>query len=705
MPLPGPELNDLRKLVRAYGVLAGTCDAERAIVGKISRQWIAAEVEHMVPLSGIPYRFFYSNRGREVLASEFFPGEDIDPMTLDPDSLDIRGRGRKIFINSNRIPKLEPVINASVVTSNLLLGVQLYGAAGKGMQSLDNDWIIAAMLHDTVGKYHRYSAWLPDRYARIDDRYVRHHFGTAVADKLKSLYNALQQFCEASQNHKKLPEFDPEITNVIAAILISRLRLTARAAGDGVLGYVGEVQTKELLARDIATDGEFAERQFLEKDFLLAGDALLLPGVDHSALREPMRNTLMMAVQDALEDPEKRFRLAGRRGKAVHDVHINMPVMEYYVAAEAPNALATLHLASLEMMRYLEKGRRKSYSTMLAHAFRLTAIAESTLGGALEPGIATIALLHDVVEDGSTRVTGYDQSLQKIMFRFGGPIAAMVSEVTDSNVKQDAQQKAMATFNHPELMTPEKQYNTGRLNKMALKATDADRPYTLAGIIVKLIDTSVSFDEGIRDPDLMSGWWCHSGVRIYWAERVRGAIIKPLIERLVMEVQHSNDNSNARQLDLMTRRQLRSGVALIAITLDYADMYAAQNLAILGDEFDLDKKERDRMIRHFFNPDIPVEDYQRELLETWLTEERLDAQIAAGKVPSKSYVALYPRSLDDSPHRDISTFHEYIHSARRRIQIRRELGLYSPRKRVRLQDKITDVINLYDHRMNQQKES
>jgi hypothetical protein len=703
---PGTELSDLRKLVRAYGVLAGTCDAERAIVGRISRRWIAAEVEHMLPLSEIPYRFYFSNRGREVLASEFFPGQDIDPLTINPDDLDIRGRGRKIFINSNRIPKLEPVINASVVTSNLLLGVQLYGAMGKGMAEVDNDWIIAAMLCGTVGKRHRYSALLPEKYTRVGVESLRVTFGVTIAERVEQLLEALAAFDAAVKALAPLPEFEPHIANAVAAIMISRLRLTARAAGDGVLAYAGETQARELEEKGIDTQSDFAEKPYLARDFQWADVALGLKGVDHSALREPIRNTLMIAVQDALDDPDKRFRLAGRRGKAVHDVHINMPVMEYYVAAEAPNTLATLHVASLEMMRYLEKGRRKSYSTMLAHAFRISAIAESTLGRALEPGIATIALLHDVVEDGSSQVTGYDQSLQKIMFRFGGPIAAMVSELTDSNVKQDAQQKAMMTFNHPELMMPDKQYNTGRLNKMALKATDAERPYTLAGIIVKLIDTSVSFDEGIRDPDLMSGWWCHSGVRIYWAERVRGAIIKPLIERLVIEVQqsHEHDPSNARQLDRMARKQLRSGVALIAITLDYADLYAAQNLAILADEFALAKPERDKMIRNFFNPDISVAEYQRELLEDWLTEERLDQQIAEGHVPSKSYVALYPRTVGDSPHRDISTFHEYIHSARRRIQIRQQLGLYSPRKRVRLQERIGEVIRLYDLRMRAKAE-
>ncbi|MDO6460760.1 hypothetical protein Q4485_08630 [Granulosicoccaceae sp. 1_MG-2023] len=694
------ELNDLRKLVRAYGVLAGSCDAERAIAGKISRRWIASEVERMIPLSSLPYAFFFTTRGREIIASEFFAGQDIDPTTIDPDSVDIAGSGDKIYINSNRIPKLEPMIDASVVAANLLLGVQLYGKRGKGVPDITHDALIAAMLQFAMNRRHRYSTLRPGNYAKVDAAMVLETFGESVLDQTLSLQTALQAFIEAHDKGEPPPaDLSPVTANSVAAILVSRLRLSARAAGDAVLSYVSPLQREELLEKGIDPDVEFAERPFMQRDFELAEKALAMPQVDHAALREPIRSTLMTAVKDALEQPSKRFRLAGRRGKAVHDVHINMPVMEYYVAAEEPNALATLHVASLEMMRYLEKGRRKSYSTMLAHAFRLTSFAERALGSVLEPGIATIALLHDVVEDGSSQVTGYDQSLQKIMFRFGGPIAAMVSEVTDSTTKQAALQKAMATFNHPQLMLPSKQYNTGRLNKMPLIATDADRPYTLAGIIVKLIDTIVSFDEGIRDPDLMSGWWCHSGVRIYWAERVRGAIIKPLLERLVREIVSGPKNDDDSEEAFMTRSQLRRGISLIALILDYADMYAAQNLAILAREYDLSRDEREALIRDFFNPEVPVEQYQQKMLDEWLTEPRLEAQIRAGVVPARSYVALYPRTKGAMPHRDISTFHEYIHSARRRVQIRQELGWYTPRRRVALQSKLNDVVFLYDYRM------
>lgn len=691
------ELSDFRKLLRAYGVLAGTCDSERAIIGQVSREWIGAEVERIISLASIPSKFFYSNRGREVLAGEFFPGEDVDPNTLNPEDLDIPGRGKSIFINSNRIPKLEPRINASIVTANLLLGVKLYGKSNRKNCNIDNDWIIAAMLQDTLGKRHRYTSYRPDRAQTVNDQYINLNFGSEVLEKTRALQSALGLFEEAIRSPEKpLPDTAPEISNAIVAIMMSRLRLTARAAGDAIFSFVGTIQSKELKQHGIEIDCEFAERPYLEVEYHAAKRSLELNDVDYGALKEPMQSTLMTAVKDALEDGDKRFRLSGRRGKAVHDVHMNMPVMEYYVAAEAPNTLATLHLASLEMMRYLEKGRRKSYNTMLAHALRLTAIAEATMGRSLEPGIATIALLHDVVEDGSKRITGYDQSLQKIMFRFGGPIAAMVSEVTDSKNKKNASQKAIKTLKHPELMMPEKQYNTGRLNKMALKATDKSHPYTLAGIIVKLIDTSVSFDEGIRDPDLMSGWWKHSGARIYWAERVRGVIVGPLTERLVLEIQ--NTSKSDKILDLAARSQLRGGLALIGNILDYSDLYAAQNLAILAYEHDLSKDEREVLIRNFFNADIPIKQYLDEVLNAWLTEERLTAQVAAGRVPSKSFVALYPHAKNDSPDLDSTTFEEYLHSARRRIQIRRDLGLYTTRRRVDLQSKISDVVYLYDYR-------
>ena len=145
-------LSDLVKLVRAYGLLAGTSDTERVIAGPLSRRWIETEVEHFVPLSALPEALFRTQRGRELLAAEFFTRHDIDPELIRPETLDIAGA--PIEINTNRLPKFEPIIHQAVLAANMLLGVRLYGNGGRGMVSVSHDLIVATMLQDVLGKAH-----------------------------------------------------------------------------------------------------------------------------------------------------------------------------------------------------------------------------------------------------------------------------------------------------------------------------------------------------------------------------------------------------------------------------------------------------------------------------------------------------------------------------------------------------------------------
>ena len=344
-------LTDLIKLVRAYGVLAGTGEMDRVIAGEISRRWIANEVEHLVPLSSLPPALFHTQRGRDLLAVELFPDEDIDPETIDPDALDIRKLGATHLINTNRLPKLEPCIHSAVLAANMLLGVRLYGSHGQGMPTMTHDLIVATMLHGTLGKAYRYSAISSSDHEIVDDSYIFTWFGDAVASHVRILDDYLQQFEQAIEQGVT-PDAPPtrEIATAVAAIEASRLRLTARAAGDQVISFLDPQSLAELRAAGVDTSCDFPERPILETDYARTQVAFGLPGVDHYALREPLRNTLLMAVKDALDDPAKRERLSGRRGKAVHEVHMNLPVMEYYVAADAPNSIETVHLASLEMM-------------------------------------------------------------------------------------------------------------------------------------------------------------------------------------------------------------------------------------------------------------------------------------------------------------------------------------------------------------------
>jgi len=670
-------LTDLVKLVRAYGLLAGTSDQERVIAGTLSKRWIATEVEHLVPLCTLPKPLFKTLRGRDLLAAELFADQNIDPASIEPDGISIEQLGEDRWINTNRLPKFEPIIHQAVLAANMLLGVRLYGAHGKGDPAISHDLIVAAMLQDAIGKEYRFSAISSNESERVDDGYILTWFGDSVASLVRVLSDYLSRFDQAVDSSSELPlPPSPEIATATAAIQASRLRLVARAAGDKVISFLDEAGRADLEAQGIDCSDDFPERVFMERHYDLTKTAFNLPGVDYYALREPLNNTLLIAVRDALDDPNKRERLSGRRGKAVHEVHINLPVMEYFVVAEAPNSIEAVHIASLEMMRSLEKGRRKSLSTMSAHAFRIAAIAERVLGRALEPLIVTLAMLHDVVEDGSVRVTGFGHSLRKIQFRFGGPIAAMVSELTDSTVHSAGANKANLTLKQPHLVLPQTQYNVGRFTEMTITATESDVPYTLAGIVIKLLDTVVSLEEGIRDPDLMSGHWRHSGARIYWAERDRGDIVSPLIERLLIELKASQADPkyNSRPHHISSVR-LRAGLAMIETILAYQDMYAVQNLAILADEYQLDDVERATLISLFHDRNVNAEQFSERVLHDLLDDQRLVDSIETGRVPRVGYTTLFPKNATRESARDESTFLEYRRSSLRRQAIRHELKL------------------------------
>ncbi|MBX2886660.1 MAG: hypothetical protein KTR32_42330 [Granulosicoccus sp.] len=690
-------LTDLQRLVRAYGVLAGTCDHERAIVGPISREWIASEVEQSVLLSSLPAELFDTQRGKDLLAAELYSDRNVDPRSIDPDTLDLSELCRDRVINSNRIPKLEPQINCAVLVANMLLGVRLYGNHGAGVPEISHDLIVAAMLQDALEKPYVFSALSSAEYEIVDADYIKTWFGPNVAMLSYQIRDALLAFETSSDSVVS----SARIANSLAAIFASRLRLTARAAGDSVVSFLGTVRRAEVVKKGLDPDSSFPERPYLARDFELAEAALQLAGVDHYALREPVENTLMIAVKDALEDETKRSRLSGRRGKAVHELHINLPVMEYYVASESSNSLETVHLASFEMMRSLEKGRRKSLSTMVAHAFRISAFAERVLGDALEPLVITLAMLHDVVEDGSAAVTGFDHSLQKIMFRFGAPIAAMVSELTDSSVKTAGAHKARMTYEQPHLISPEDQYNVNRFTELDLRPSDGRQPYTLSGIVIKLLDTVVSLEEGIRDPELMTDWWRHSGARIFWADNMRGSIVHPLIERLVIELKQSrSDPEYALKPHRVNRGRLRAGRALLETTLNHLDMYTTQNLAILSDEYQLDESQREFLIRSFNDPNITEERFSKLVLDELLTEDRLCRAMDLGRVPAKNYVTLYKKSSVPEESSDKTTLLSYRGNALRRKAIRTELGLDTPEGITALSLRHEQVLSMYDQKMS-----
>ena len=688
---------DIRNLLRAYNLLVATRDDERAIVGRISRRWLQSEREDWLQLSDISRGVLETVRGREIICEALMPDLDANPESIDLEPLMDQLPVSDKLINSNSLAKLEPAIAAEVLLGVMLLGVKRFGNRRCGSATLEHDVIIAAMIRDTIGLTDRYSAVLPGKCTTITLETVEELFGENVSKHVRAIKEYQKEFDDAFKNNNiRNLELPRPYSNVIAAIHASQLRLVARAAGDEILSNLDEEKKAEVRAKGIDCDSDFPEREWLDLHYRQTSAALSLTGVDYGALVEPLEQTLMMSVSDALEQPDKRRRLVGRRGKAVNDTHNSLPLVESFNASENLNSIATLHIAALEMMQYLEKGRRKSACTMLGHSLRIAAVAEELFGEALEPSFAATAILHDVVEDGCRHVAGYDQSLNNIKRRFGGPLAAMVAELTDAESGVAAQQKAEATLLCDSLILPEQQYNFDRFTEMELQPTATHEPYTLGGIITKIIDTAISEEEGIRDPDVMSSWWKHSGIRIYWSYHVRGKVVRPLLVKLTQEIERFESGSG-QTASILTEELVARLRALIDFSITSSDNYAVQNLAIIAHEYGLNDAERELMIATFFDERVDQARFQREIVDTLLAEHRLKNNIRNGSVPAECYVALYAKSAGTQPKPDANTFVRYRDAALQRVQIAKRLQLdltVSPD----LRKELDEVVSLYDLR-------
>lgn len=689
---------DIRNLLRAYNLLVATRDDHRALVGVVSRRWLKSESESWVEIADIPADVLNTVRGRQIVCDALMPDLDANTETVDLDSLLTQLRGCGKSINSNCLAKLEPAIAAELLLGAMLLGVQKYGNRRRGSDRIDNDLIIAAMIRDTIGCTDRYSAVLPGHCRTVDLDSIDKLFGGRVVDHVQSIRAAQDEFLSAFNSDRcHQLNLSRANANVVAAIHASQLRLVARAAGDEVLANLSQDKKREMYKAGIDCSGAFPERPWLALYYHRTRLALKLNGVDYGALAEPIEQTLMTAVSDTLEDSDKRRRLVGKRGKAVHDVHNNLPLVESFNAGENYNSLATIHIAALETMQYLEKGRRKSAGTMVGHSLRIAAVAEKIFADTLEPSVATTAILHDVVEDGSRPIAGYDQSLNHIKNRFGGPLAAMVSELTDAESSIAALEKAQATLRCGSLILPQQQYNFDRFTEMTLQPTATHEPYTLCGIITKLIDTAISEEEGIYDPDMMPQWWKHSGIRIYWSCHIRGRVIRPLLLTLEREiVQHERKKESANDTEL-SDRLIAALRRLVAYSIQSSDRYAVQNLAIVAEEYGLDTAQRKKLVDSFFDAKIEQNDFRDHYLPELLDESRLQEMINNGVVPSRCYVTLYSKESGQTPDFDTTTFIQYRAAALQRQQLvgRLELGDLPETEN---SFPLDEIISLYDLR-------
>lgn len=690
--------DELAQLLRAYELLTATSDDQRVVAGALPKAWIHSEVEQMVALSDIPTAFFHTLRGKEVLLQEIHPDHGQLPETFDVEPLLKHGLPSSILINSNRLNKLEPSNNAQILTSVLLAGVQLYGNNGRGLDAIDQHLIVATLVRDCLGKAHRHSAWNPEQWLEVDLHFIREHLGESVAKHLHLLNEYLTVFDANLRNRGTLKHMQiaPEYANAIAAIATADLRLMARLAGEDGLSLLSAEQRQILKQQGVAIPlGDFPEKHFLERHYHRAKLALGLPGVDYAALIEPITHTLLYAVEDVLEAPDKRQRLIGRRGRAIHELHMNLPLMELYNATEHPNDVMTVHVAALEVTRHLDKGRRKSFNTMAGHAMHVGALMSQAMGEALEPSMAITAILHDVVEDGCLNVSGYNHSLQKLKQRFGGPVAAMVSEVTEAHCLENALLKAETTQAHHVLANPRQQYDVDRFTPMQLQASDHEQPFTITGILVKLLDTAVTYEEGVRHPDVMNGYWRHSGIRVYWSHKIRGTVVRPLVERLVRELKLAeSDPYYSERMGSYSPGFLLGIRRAVTFYLDAADLYATMNLCLLSGEYSLTWEQLQTFRAKFFDDSLSSLAMGQWLKEN-LDEEALDANIASGFVPARDHVSVFPIGSSCASQRDDAIVLTYRKNALWRRNVRASLGLDGASRMSQRQQQMDEVVGLY----------
>jgi len=662
------EVEELKRFIKARKLLVSTIDTHRAIIGPVSTAWILSEVERRVPWEKVPPQ----------LQKRLCPASGAPPRA----------------INTNWLPKLEPALNAHILAGVILFGARLFGHGtpdndeGVSFQEIDHDIVIAGMIHGTFGLRDAHSAFLPERQRIVEEHFLQEQFGEGVLHRVWALREMLAIFEMALKRNLPMPFFPREYANAIAAIMTARLRLTARAAGDRIFATLDEPKRAELLAAGIDPgdpDAVFPERPYLERDFLAARAAISLPGVDGETILEPVRDVLLRGIEHVLYHGTGVHELVGKYGSAIRNFHCALPLWERYspivrrtllnragemVEIAGPFALGTLYRTSLEVTRYLHAVRRKGGGTGAGHSFLVSSRVEILLDRHLSIPVVAGSDCHDVVEDGGFSVAGYDQNLELFALRFGAPLAALVSEVTDPLSKEDGPVKAVATARSPTLVPMEKAYNLGQLAELRSRATDPDMPFTLQGIIMKLADFGTTKEEGLHDPALMTGVWRHSGARICWDQTSKGRIVRPLIDRLLVEINISRTDPFYHQREGSLPTYLLGRLwEVVRYTFDIADLYMVQNLAILAAEYDLTAKQRQTLLEHFLS-DERLSDESSAFFDGLLDDSRLDPTVRR-----KGLTATYMLVPQGDPVRDLTRLVDYRKAARWRAKNREDIGL------------------------------
>ena len=154
----------------------------------------------------------------------------------------------------------------------------------------------------------------------------------------------------------------------------------------------------------------------------------------------------------------------------------------------------------------------------------------------------------------------------------------------------------------------------------------------------------------------MTGPWRHSGARVFWDHESKGPITRPLLARLVVELAAGRNELPTHLVDRLRQ--------ILIYSFDVADLYVAQNVSLLADEYRLDAKQRETLLAQFLAASDESDSPER-IFDGLLDERRMDPTVRA-----KGLSATHRLVPGSTPVRDLSRLIAYCEDTRWRAGAR-----------------------------------
>ncbi len=631
---------------------------------------------------------------------------------------------RRDKINTNILPKIGVAINESIQALALEYGTRLdkdnkYSEANTAQ--MPDDLIVATMVFKTMNKPMKSVKLETGHDTIVSDPVISMRFGEGVLQELHELQDAMAVFDSAVRKKagrnadpeaakKLLEKIEPKYASAIAAIKSAELKEAIRIKGFREFELIEQythidaekdhaVITKALHAKlsALGLDSEdmaIAQTQLLAKSYREMETVLQMDGIA-PAIAAPITEIQMPVVKQVLTGKMKAQRMVGyegplgdKNGQALAMYHRKLPIMDFNVKGNEDHP-ATLVKALMETSRYHHNTYRKGNNSIIGHLVQTASMGSRDLDVNLRPIVGTTLLMHDLAEDGGVDVAALDNSLKMIRDRFSPLIAELVGDLTDAADKKQSHDqgktKGKLTRELKNFVFADKD-DRWTNPENPLTPTNPDRPYALTNAGPKIADRRATMLEMMNDPDCMSGYSAHSGWRIGWRLNSKG-FVDDVVQHIVDQVQKFDTMENKEEFYLPTIKDVPTRVKMInglrnSLNHEFKtdDLFAAQNLTILADEFGLKNEERKRLIEDFTNPAVSKEQF-RATVDELLTEERIKAAVAVKATPGQDYSVMYKRAernpdpkIINPPIRTDENLQVYREKYLHRLQMREQIG-------------------------------